>query len=542
MKSLLSLTNVLQIAKHLKINSITIVIWLFLCCCSICGQTLKVESENFETKSLILQNISGQPVVITKVGAKVSNILVEGAVCLAPSFFGMSETRPLQLDANYSIAINVKEGKEKEVVQEAEPLVIIKPKGLKRIFISVLPYVDFLIACYDRWQFDVYVFVIYKNTADGTEHRLNARYPMTYTDRLYRSFAFSEPLPPQELKDALTHANPTIRAYALRQFIDSNTNRDVVEGILRNKLEKDPSEEVRVAAAYVAARLGFKELGVAVLSQLKITQDANAVKIYCWALATLQCTDAVESLFKTLFNLTLSTSSNRFEDYPWKYKYTPDQALIKLELSKDVSAKAREYFLKYRNWSRKNATNDQSERFSKLCWIMLKYKDANSIPMLLEVVREAQFLPLDNPQREVWNDFIISESESTPNSLINDDFMLGLRPAFEIIFNLKGEKPAERYLDRRYYSGLTARYAAFSILCRMPLKKRQLEDLLLRGFQDKDVAVRVEAARIASILNLEEFIPQIVFLLKWLEAEGDERPKSTLCEYLKKLGASYVCR
>jgi hypothetical protein len=532
----IQITNQLEMLRHLTSKTSAIMALLFLHCCLVYSQVPTIEStnnENTRTFKLIIQNPLTKPIVITKVGAKISNLTASRATCCGGSTLETQDSRPLQIDANYSVSIPVLGKKESEVLQDAEPPVLIGSGSLTRISISVLPSIEYFDTCYRHWQFDISVFVIYKNTANGEVGRIVAPHPIVYTKKEYLSYdAKSMPLLPQELKTALTHISPTIRSYALRQLIDSKINKNIVEGILRAKLENDPNEEVKIAAAYVAARLCIRDLGRNILDQLKTTRDANAIEIYCWALAELQCADAIDWFFNALFNLNLSSS---FDSYGREYHYTPEEALVEIALS-NVPMKGREAFFKYRSWAGAGATEEQCRRFSKLSWILLKYRDINSIHLLLEIVREPRFFHLDNPLYRVLSDFIIDESNTNPESLINDEFTLGLRPAFERVFDFQDPRPIGKDSSSYGYF-LSPRSFAFSLLCRMPLEKQNLKYLLLRGFQDKDMQVRVEASNIAGILKLKEFVPRIISLLEGLD-KGDW-PTSWLCKSLEKLGTSH---
>jgi HEAT repeat protein len=450
--------------------------------------------------------------------------------------FETQDSRPLQLDADYSISIVAT--KENEVRQDAEPPVLITAAGgLSRIAVSVLPDVSYFDTCYDYWRLDLSVFVIYRNAANGREERLNAPNPISYTANEYASYDHrSAPLPSEELKRALMHIRPTIRSYAVRQLIVANVGRSVAEGILRSKLENDPSDEVKLSAAYVAARLRISELGNSILSQLKATKDGEAIRIYCWALAELHCTDAVDLLLNILLNSAYPPFGH--VNYAWEYHDTPKEALIKIGPDKEASTKAREAFFKYRAWSSKVATKDQLYRYSELLEILLKYRDMKVVPFLVDLISAPEFYRSSNALYRVWSEFAIEESNSNGDRLVRDEFILALRPAFERSFDAKDPKASDEERASRFYSEpLSPRSFIFRLLCRMPITDEQLNRLLARGFKDEDMEVKVGAAQLAALLGRKEFVPKILTILD--SAEKGDWSRSWLCESLEKLGTSH---
>ena len=511
---------------------------LLPCCHQVHCQEPSIQSEsinNTRTFKLIIQNPLQNPIVITKVGAKVSNIKTSRHGCWGAEKLETQDSRPLRIDADYSISIVAT--KENEVLQDAEPPILINAGRLSRISVSVLPDVSYFDTCYDYWQLDLSVFVIYRNAANGQEGRLNARHPISYTAKEYVSYdGRSAPLPSEQLRRALTHIRPTIRAYALRQLIEANVNRSVAEGILRSKLESDPSDEVKLSAAYVAARLQFSILGNDILSQLKATKDAEAIRIYCWALAELHCADAVDWLLNILLNSAYPPFGH--DNYAWKYHNTPKEALIRIGPDKEVSTKAREAFFKHRAWSSKAATEDQLQRYSELLEILLKYRDMKVVPFLVELIGAPEFYRSSNPLYRVWSDFAIDESNANGDRLAGDEFILALRPDFERTFDFKDPNPAAKDRASRFYvERLSPRSFVFRLLCRMHLTDQQLNGLLARGFKDEDMKVKVEAAQLAALLGRKQFVPQILTILD--NTEVGDWSRSWLCESLEKLGTAH---
>jgi HEAT repeat protein len=494
-----------------------------------------VVDKNTRVFKLIIQNPLRDPIVITKVGAKVSNIQASRPGCLFAFRLETQDSRPLQIDADYTIPINATQ--EHEVLQDAEPPLLIGPRGVSRISISVLPDVSYFDTCFNYWKLNLSVFVIYKNVANGRAERLLGPNAISYTASEYDSYdSRSVQLPSKDLARALSHISPTIRAYAIRQLIGSDISRSVAEGILRSKLEGDPSSEVKLAAAYVAAKLGFRNLGDTILQQFKATQDQEAIRIYCWALAELQCLNAVDWLLNTLMNSAATPFG--YESYASKYHYTPKEALINMGRPDEVSEKGREALVKYRKWSEPVATDEQRLKYSELFNVLLRYRDIKAVPLIVEIVNSPSFFHRKNPLYEVWTDFIISEINSTKDRLISDEFTLGLRAAFEVTFKFRN--PEASATDERSNLALGPLYSrsfAFALLSRMPLNDQDLNSLILLGLADDDLSVRVQAAHTAAVLGRKEFIPQIRSIIDKLDKH--DWHTTSICESLNKLGASH---
>jgi HEAT repeat protein len=391
------------------------------------------------------------------------------------------------------------------------------------------------------------------------------------------------------LKGDLNHANPANRANALRSLIKSEIDRSVIEGITLNKLKDDPSEEVKVAAAYVAGEMEFIELGSEILKQLKNSQNPSHIRVYLWALAKLRHTEAVDTILGIIVNPQLRDTEagggifdllkGRFDksslEYPPNRTYTPIQALRKLNVPFEIAAKTRELLIKYKAWSKTTATKEQRECYATLCAVALRYRDVESVPILLETSKYPDFLAADSPYVKVWYDFISYESITTSNDirkegdtslfddedlaglspidsrgasvadsaipsaqflsgrysrhsnrLISNKFLLQLKPVFEMVFNQTSEQveknnpkydPGSRF---NFYPVPMIRTDVFSLLSRMPLEAKQLELLILRGFQDKDPFVREETARMVGVYKLKQFGQNIVQLIKDFNDNG----------------------
>ena len=94
--------------------------------------------------------------------------------------------------------------------------------------------------------------------------------------------------------------------------------------------------------------------------------------------------------------------------------------------------------------------------------------------------------------------------------------------------------PQSRLTYLSYHPVPMIRADVFSLLSRMPLAAKQLEILILRGFQDKDPFVREEAARIVGMYKLKKFAQNIILLIKDFNDNGI-RHIEIACSALKEL-------
>lgn len=575
---------------------------------------LGLESKNgIKTLTLLVKNPTPNTILIEKVGAKLAAYLPPtNCMSVGPPPEAVPPPEPPLDDpyTRYSIPITINEATEKEVVIVPEGTLVLFPGRLAYVRVSIFPNIDYLGACLAGWKFDVTVFLVYKDTTTNKEDRIIAQ-PIRYTPEDFvsgRAISVAVPRVTAALKNDLTHANPSNRAEALRSLVKSEIDRSVIEGITLNKLKDDPSEEVKVAAAYVAGEMEFIELGSEIHKQLKLSQNANHIKVYLWALAKLRHSEAVDTILSIIVNpklrvteaeptllerINLSLKNGSFENTYPNHTYTPVQVLRKLNVPFEIAAKTRELLIRYKSWSKKTATKEQRECYASLCAVALRYRDIESVPLLLETAKNPDFLAADSPYLKYWYDFIAYESitnsndirkegegkdfvfdnddisglsriDSTgvsvmdaavpkaqfesgmysrhSNRLISNKFLLELKPVFEMIFNQtseQAERNSPKYdpLSRLHYDPVPmVRADVFSLLSRMPHAAKQLEILILRGFQDSDPRVREEAARIVGVYKLKKFAPNVILLIKYFNDNGI-RHIEIACAALKELRA-----
>jgi hypothetical protein len=571
---------------------------------------LGLESKNgIKTLTLLIKNPISNILLIEKVGAKVAAYLPPTLCMTGLPLEAVPPPEPPFDDpyTRYSIPITINEATEKEVVVVVpEGTLVLLPGKLAYVRVSIFPNIDYLGACLAGWKFDVTVFLVYKDTTTNKEDRIVAqsiRYtPEDFVSR--RAISVAVPRVTAALKSDLTHANPSNRAEALRSLVKSEIDRGVIEGITLNKLKDDPSEDVKVAAAYVAGEMEFIDLGSEIHKQLKLSQNANHIRVYLWALARLRHSEAVDTILSIIVNPKLrvteaaptlleSLKNDSFEHAYPNHTYTPVQALRKLNVPFEIAAKTRELLIRYKSWSKKTATKEQRECYASLCAVALRYRDMESVPLLVETAKNPDFLTVDSPYLKYWYDFIAYESitnsndirkegegddfvfdddgisglspiDSTgvsvmdaavpkvqfesgmysrhSNRLISSKFLLKLKPVFEMIFNQtseQAEKNSPKYdpLSTVHYDPVPmVRADVFSLLSRMPVESKQREILILRGFQDKDPRVREEAARIVGVYKLEKFAPNIILLIKNFNDNGI-RHIEIACAALRELRA-----
>lgn len=152
------------------------------------------------------------------------------------------------------------------------------------------------------------------------------------------------------------------------------------------------------------------------------------------------------------------------------------------------------------------------KRYTDLCLILTAYRDKESVPQLVNALTKS-------PHEDILG-FVMRELYASDEGIVQDPFMLALRPAFEA--GLKHENWNHRFL-------------AISLLLAMQPDKPYQESILRAGLRDSMPQIRTYAADLAAKLGFKSLAPIILSLYK---TTNDEGQKANYCEALKALGSN----
>lgn len=388
--------------------------------------------------------------------------------------------------ADYIIRFHVSQ---KETIIDAKPPIEIKPNEAARFTIS---YVPIAIGACSIWSSEISGILIF----DNGEKIYTA--PELITGAEVKKFSQRTP-EESEILAALQHRDVGLRVQAIRQLTKSTLDKESIEFILEGKLD-DQSASVRATAALVAAEIGFKSIAKKIALILSASENGMEIAAYCKALGKFRDIDTIDALISALTNLKVDS-------------FYPVEALLEFE-HPDVIKKVRPLLLKNIKWTDDTTQNDLAKRYLDICKIVIAYRDIDSVQLLSDLINR----PVHNliPESIVTQIMLLTNE----NQIVQDPFVLALRPAFEIA--LKN-------------TNLQVRHGTLKILSRMPISDNILQGFLRNGFKDSDGSIRMLSAEIAAKLGYKSLANEIVLLLKSSKSESE---KERYCKALQKLEVS----
>lgn len=429
---------------------------------------------------LIVSNPSDSPRRVVSVGV-ISQVRSGTFDCLSNS----EALLPL---ADYVVKFHVREA---ETVAAADPPIAVKPKGVARFTVGLVPNATG--AC-GPWSISVSPVVVFD---DGT--RVGGK-PELITSGDVKAFYRRKP-GEEEILQALQHRDERVRLQAIQQMLGSTLDIETVKTVLAAKLD-DPAGPVRAEAALAIAQLGLNSLADKITSRLHKGRGGAETAAFCDALGRLRHPGAINALAALL------------TDPGGGFARDAARALVAIE-HPEVPSKIRPLLTKHRPWSLAGAPAAEAECFAAIGSVLIHYRDTESVPALLQLVSAGRH---ELVVLRVVRDLV---SLTDGERIVRDPFVRAFAPALEAAL--------------RHPYGLI-RADAIEVLGRIQPGQGKMEGILRAGIGDGAAPVRMAAARWAARLGYKSLAGEIGALL--LRADGTEEERAAYCQALTHLNGS----